>query len=73
MGAVLVLLDDGRHAARDGAGHPVWGQPGIVAEIISGIERRGGRAVQDPTTDLVRVNGEFNTSVVLGSGLVLGS
>ena len=28
MRAMLVLLDDGRHAARDGAGHPVWGQPG---------------------------------------------
>lgn len=39
--------------------------PGIVAEIIAGIERRGGRAVQDPTTDLISVNGEFNASVVL--------
>ena len=39
--------------------------PGIVAEIIAGIERRGGSAVQNPTTDLIRVNGEFTTSVVL--------
>ena len=39
--------------------------PGIVAKIIAGIESRGGRAVQDPTTDLIRINGEFNASVVL--------
>lgn len=39
--------------------------PGIVAEVIAGIDRCGSRAVQDPTTDLIRVNGEFTTSVVL--------
>ena len=39
--------------------------PGIVAAIIAGIELRGGRAPQDPTTDLIRINGEFNASVVL--------
>lgn len=28
MGSMLVLLDDHRHAARDGTGHPVRGKPG---------------------------------------------
>lgn len=37
----------------------------MVAEIIAGVERHGGTAVQDPDTDLIRVNDEFTASVVL--------
>jgi len=39
--------------------------PGIVAQIIDGIAERGGQAVQDPETDLIRINDEFTASVVL--------
>lgn len=39
--------------------------PGIVAQIIDGIADRGGNAVQDPDTDLIRINDEFTASVVL--------
>lgn len=39
--------------------------PSIVAEIIAGIAGHGGRAIQDAETDLIRVNDEFNASVVL--------
>ena len=39
--------------------------PGIVAQILDGIAERGGQAVQDPDTDLIRINGEFTASVVL--------
>ena len=37
----------------------------MVAEIIAGIERRGGTALPDPVTDVVRVNGEFTALIVL--------
>ena len=39
--------------------------PGIVAQILDGIAERGGQAVQDPDTDLIRINDEFTASVVL--------
>ena len=39
--------------------------PGIVAQILDGVAERGGQAVQDPDTDLLRINGEFTASVVL--------
>lgn len=39
--------------------------PGIVAQVIYGVKDRGGNAVQDPDTDLIRINGEFTASVVL--------
>jgi DNA invertase Pin-like site-specific DNA recombinase len=39
--------------------------PGMVAQIINGIADRGGNAVQDPDTDLIRINQEFTASVVL--------
>ena len=39
--------------------------PQVVAEIIAGVTRHGGSAVQDPDTDLVRVNDEFTVSIVL--------
>lgn len=39
--------------------------PQVVAEIIAGVTRQGGSAVQDPNTDLVWVNDEFTVSVVL--------
>ena len=39
--------------------------PQVVAEIIAGVTRHGGSAVQNPETDLLRVNDEFTLSVVL--------
>ncbi len=39
--------------------------PGVVAQVIDGIADRGGHAVRDPDTDLIRINDEFTASVVL--------
>jgi DNA invertase Pin-like site-specific DNA recombinase len=39
--------------------------PIIVAEIIAGVERAGGSAIQDATSDLLSINGEFTASVVI--------
>jgi DNA invertase Pin-like site-specific DNA recombinase len=39
--------------------------PRIVSEIIAGVERVGGTAVLNPTSDLLAINGEFNVSVVI--------
>lgn len=39
--------------------------PQVVAEIIAGVTRHGGSAVQNPETDLLRVNDEFTLSIVL--------
>ncbi len=39
--------------------------PQVVSEIIAGIEACGGHAVQDPDTELIRINDEFTASVVL--------
>lgn len=39
--------------------------PDVVREIFEGIENRGGYSVQEPDTDLIRVNDEFSASVVL--------
>ena len=39
--------------------------PGIVAGIIDGIANCGGHAVQNPNTDLIRINDEFTASIVL--------
>ena len=39
--------------------------PRIVADIIDGIARSGGNAVQNPKTDHIRVNDEFTVAVVL--------
>lgn len=39
--------------------------PEQVEEMISGIAYAGGLAVRDPTTDLITVNGEFTTSLVI--------
>lgn len=39
--------------------------PGMVTQIIDGIADFGGHAVQDPETDLIRINDEFTASVVL--------
>jgi len=36
-----------------------------VAKILGGVAERGGVAVQDPETDLIRINDEFTASVVL--------
>ena len=39
--------------------------PHIVTDIIAGIEQAGGSVKQDPATDLLTVNGEFTTSIVV--------
>lgn len=39
--------------------------PKIVAEIIAGVVRSGGTAVQDAVSELLSINGEFTVSVVI--------
>ena len=39
--------------------------PEIVAQVVGGIREAGGDVTQDPATDLLTVNGEFTTSLVL--------
>ena len=39
--------------------------PQVVEEIVEGVAASGGCAVQDPETQLLRVNDEFTVSVVL--------
>ncbi|WP_274534275.1 recombinase family protein [Rhizobium sp. Root482] len=39
--------------------------PQVVSQIIAGVERRGGIAVKQPDTELIRFNGEFTASIVL--------
>jgi hypothetical protein len=39
--------------------------PQVVADTIAGIESAGGRVQQDPTTDLLTINGEFTASIVV--------
>lgn len=39
--------------------------PGVITEVIAGIEQVGGTVTQDPATDLLTVNDEFTASVVV--------
>ena len=39
--------------------------PEVVAQVVEGIREAGGDVTQDPVTDLLTVNGEFTTSLVL--------
>ena len=39
--------------------------PQIVTSAIAGIEEAGGSVKQDPTTDLLTINGEFTASIVV--------
>jgi len=39
--------------------------PGVVASTIAGIEKAGGRVVQNAATELLTINGEFTASVVI--------
>lgn len=39
--------------------------PRLLEEIISSATAKGGSVVQDPTTDLITINGEFTASLVL--------
>ena len=39
--------------------------PNIVADVIAGIKQAGGSVKQDPATDLLTVNDEFTTSIVI--------
>jgi DNA invertase Pin-like site-specific DNA recombinase len=39
--------------------------PGVVADAVAGIEAAGGQVIRDPATDILTINGEFTTSVVI--------
>jgi DNA invertase Pin-like site-specific DNA recombinase len=39
--------------------------PGLMAEIVTGLENAGGSVVCDPVSHLLSINGEFTASVVL--------
>ncbi len=39
--------------------------PRIVADVVSGVQRAGGVATQNPVTDLLSINGEFTASIVI--------
>ncbi len=39
--------------------------PGLMAEIVAGIEGAGGSVVCDPTSQLLQINKEFTASIVL--------
>jgi DNA invertase Pin-like site-specific DNA recombinase len=39
--------------------------PQVVGDTIAGIVKAGGEALQDPDTDLIRINREFTASIVL--------
>ena len=39
--------------------------PGVVAATIAGIQQVGGSVIQDPTTDLLTINGEFTASIAI--------
>ena len=47
--------------------------PDVIAATIAAIERLGGRAEKDATTDLVTVNGEFTVSIVIARCLELAT
>jgi len=47
--------------------------PTVVAQAIAGIEAVGGSVVQDETTDLLTINGEFTASIVVVRCLQTGS
>jgi DNA invertase Pin-like site-specific DNA recombinase len=39
--------------------------PGLLAEIIAGLETAGGHVVCDPVSQLLSINGEFTASIVM--------
>ena len=39
--------------------------PEVIAEVVAGVERIGGTVEQDQATDVLTINGEFTTSVVV--------
>src|ERR1019366_938041 len=39
--------------------------PGLLAEIVAGLENAGGSVVCDPVSHLLAINGEFTASIVL--------
>jgi DNA invertase Pin-like site-specific DNA recombinase len=39
--------------------------PDVVDEVVRGLELAGGVVVRDPVSDLFRVNGEFDASIVI--------
>lgn len=47
--------------------------PNIVAAAVDGIRQAGGEVEQDPKTDLLTINAEFNASIVLARCQVTGA
>src|SRR5205085_4932837 len=45
----------------------------IVGEVIANIERRSGRVSHDAATDLLTINGEFTSSIVVARCSTAGS
>jgi hypothetical protein len=39
--------------------------PQVIAEVVAGVDDVGGKASRDPATDLLTINDEFTTSVVV--------
>ena len=39
--------------------------PTVIAQAIEGIEAAGGNVVQDATTELLTINGEFTASILV--------
>lgn len=39
--------------------------PGIIEEVLDGIERNGGAVMRDPITDLLTINREFTASLII--------
>lgn len=39
--------------------------PGLLAQVVEGLEATGGHVSQDPATDLLTINHEFTASVVI--------
>jgi DNA invertase Pin-like site-specific DNA recombinase len=44
--------------------------PGVLSEIVAGIENAGGFVVRDPVNHLLAINGEFTASIVLARSFV---
>jgi DNA invertase Pin-like site-specific DNA recombinase len=39
--------------------------PALLGQVIEGLQLAGGTVTQDPTTDLLMINGEFTASIVI--------
>ncbi|KKC24363.1 recombinase family protein [Sphingomonas sp. SRS2] len=39
--------------------------PTLISQVVEGLQAAGGQVTQDPTTDLLTINGEFTASIVI--------